>query len=280
MCDRKEKEKKIRDTAEILFRKRYEGMIEQDPMYPNFIKDNKEYGKNECQQEYGKFSDNFIGNIPRKRDIWFTEYLLNELEEIAKESNVELSTLINCYLLQMLERNKRTTEHTKARKVYVKNSLYEKSTYIQKSQTAEAFEEKIFDKKFINYKELSYKNIDWDEEIYIKNFLLNNGYTLEQLHQIEKEEKEIQGTFKSEEGKIMNPKILHMEMTFKEAPSLNFDYDVYLFIPARLGLHYILLNKSNALKSYQDIETFLISKMEGDKTIWDLYADYLADSLI
>jgi hypothetical protein len=61
---------------------------------------------------------------------------------------------------------------------------------------------------------------------------------------------------------------------------LNYDYNVYLFIPARLGLHYILLNKVETLRNYQDIETFLVNKSEGNKTIWDLYTDYLSNKLI
>lgn len=279
--NRKEKEKNIRDTAEILYRKRYEGVVDsQDLLYPHIMRED-EYYENEYQREYQKFSCNFIGaGVPRRKEIIFTPELLNELEELSEENNVELSTLINCYLLQMLERNKRTTEHTKARKVYIKNSLYPTSTYIDKGEMKEQFEENIFNKEFIKYKELSYKNLTWDEEIYIKNFLINRGYTLEQIHEIEKEEKEIQGTHMYEEGEIMRPKTLHMEMTFKEVPALNYDYDVYLFIPARLGLHYILLNKIETLKNYQDVETYLISKLKGDKKIWDLYADYLADSLI
>jgi hypothetical protein len=286
MCninDKKEKEKKIRDTAEALYRKRYEGILEehQDPIYPNFIDDVNFIGETKAQLDFGRFNANFIGaGVPRPREIFFTQELLKELDELSEENNVEISTLINCYLLQMLERNKRTTEHTKARKVYIKNSLYEKSTYIQKCETKEEFEGKVFDKHFIKNKEFSYKNIDWDEEIYIQSFLLNRGYTLDQIHQIEKEEKEIQGIHRYEEGEIMQPKTLHMEMTFKEVPALNYDYDVYLFIPARLGLHYILLSKVETLRSYQDIETFLISKSEGGKTIWDLYSDYLSSELI
>lgn len=280
MCNtnnRQEKEKNIRDTAEALYRKRYEGILEehQEPLYPHFLE------KTDGETEFSKFNANFIGaGMPRTREIIFTEELLNELNEIAEESNVELSTLINCYLLQMLERNKRTTEHTKARKVYIKNSLYPKCTYIDKGETQEEFEKNIFDKEFIKHRELSYKNIDWDEETYIQNFLLNRGYTLEQIHQIEKEEKEIQGIHRYEEGEIMQPKTIHMEMVVRECPALNMDYDVYLFIPARLGLHYILLNKVETFRTYEDVETFITSKLKGDLTIWDLYAKYLENSLI
>lgn len=286
MCNvnaKKEKERKIRETAEALYRKRYEGILEehQDPIYTNFIDDVDFIGETKAQMDFGRFNANFIGaGVPRSREIFFTQELLNELDVISEESNVEISTIINCYLLQMLERNKRTIEHTKARKVYIKNSLYSKSTYIDKGETLEQFEGNVFAKNFIKHKVFSYKNIDWDEEIYIQNFLLNRGYTLKQIYQIEKEEKEIQGVGRYEEGEIMQTKTLHMEMTFKEVPALKYDYDVYLFIPARLGLHYILLNKVETLKSYQDIETFLTCKLEGQKTIWDLYTDYLSNKLI
>lgn len=282
MCNinnKKEKETRIRETAETLYKKRYEGIVDvEEFMYPNFLKED-EYYENECQKEFGKFNSNFIGAMPRQREIWFTEYLLNELEELSEKSNVELSTLINCYLLQMLERNKRTTEHTKARKAYIKNHFYKASTYIQECETLETLEKNIFDKEFIKYKEISYKNISFDEEIYIKNFLLNKEYSLQQVQQLEKEEKEAFGTFKAEEGEVMHPIHIEFEMTFKIS-ALNFDYQNYIFVPTRLGLHYILLNKVDNLNNYQDIEAFLNSKLEGDKKIWDLYIDYLNNELV
>lgn len=278
---KEEKESRIRSTAEALYRKRYCGITEpQEMIYPHFMKDDTDY-ENEVQREHGNFSANFmIGGVPRRREIIFTEALLNELEEISEDSNVELSTLINCYLLQMLERNKRTIEHTKARRMYVKNTLYAPSTYVRECETLEEFETNIFDKDFIKYNTVSYKNSSLDEEIYIKNYLLNKGYSLEQVDHIEREEKEIQGTFLSEEGEVMNPKTIPMQMIVKECSALNFDYDVHLFIPARLGLHYILLNKVETLNNYSDIESFLKSKLKNGLTIWDLYAKYLEDSLI
>lgn len=282
MCNtnnRKEKEKNIRDTAETLFRRRYEGVVDDhDLLYPNFIKDDAHY-ENECQKEFWKFSSNFIGaGVPRERKIIFTQELLNELEELSEENNVELSTLINCYLLQMLERNKRTTEHTKARKVYVKNSLYSASEYIQKCEKFEVFEKNIFDKDFIKYGEISYKNINFDEEIYIKNFLLNKGYTLQQIQQLEEEEKEVFGTFKTEEGEVMNPIHINFDLTFEtesKKPVFDFDYHGYVFIPTRLGFHYICMNKSKKYNNYQDIESSLNSKLKGEEKIWDLYKRFL-----
>lgn len=278
MCninDKKEKERKIRETAETLYKKRYKGITESEEfLYPNFLEG---WGDN----EFGKFSANFMSaGVPRPREIFFTEDLLNELEELSEENNVEISTLINCYLLQMLERNKRTTEHTKARKAYIRNSLYKSSEYIQKCETIDEFEENVFDKEFINHKEISYKNADFDEEIYIKNFLLNNGYSLEQIQQMEKEEKEVFGTFKTKEGEVMNPINIEFEMKFKEVPALNYDYKTYVFIPTRLGLHYILLNKVETLNNYESIERFLNNQLEGVKKIWDLYIDYLNEELI
>ena len=277
MCninDKKQKEKRIRETAEALYEKRYQGIVEKESyMYPNFLK--------EEENEYGKFSATFIGGgIARPKEVFFTEDLLEELNDIAEESNVELSTLINCYLLQMLERNKRTTEHTKARNMYVKNTLFSISEYISDCEKLEEFKANIFDKEFIKHKEITYKNTRLDEEIYIKNFLLNKGYSLNQIEEIEKKEKEIQGTFMSPEGEVMKPITIDRTLGIEEIPSFSLECKIYKFIPIRLGLHYILLNKVDHLNNYEDIEIFFNSKLKGDKNIWGLYVDYYNKELI
>lgn len=272
MCNKKEKERNIRDTAERLYKLRYLGDTENiEYLYPRFLK--------EDESEFCNFGNNFImAGIPTKREIFFTKELLNELEKISDESNVEVSTLINCYLLQMLERNKRTIEHTKARKVYVKNTLYEQSEYIQDCENIDELEKNIFDEDFIQYKEISFKNGSYDESIYIKNVLLNNGYSLEQINEIEKEEKSKFGRFISEEGEEMKPIVIKFYLEF-EVKALNFEYTAHRFIPTRLGLHYILFKKKKEFNSYEKIEEFLNENLKGDKKIWDLYKEYLMEKL-
>lgn len=271
------KEKRVRDNAAKIFKKRYEGIIDYNPFYYRFMKNDDEY-ENEEQKEYDRFSWNFSGNIPIKEEIWFTEYILNELKDIAKENNVELSTQINAYLLRMLERDRPTQLHTKARKAYIENNLYPVSSYIQRGESLEKFKKNILKENFFNYKDISYKNNDIDEEIYIINFLLSKGYTLNQIKQIEKEEKEIFGTFQTEEGRVMNPIHIEYDIDFKEPKSkkiiLSQRIDHYIFIPTRLGFHYIIMNKSKNHNNYEEIEKFLNENLKGRK-IWEFYKEYL-----
>lgn len=271
-----EKETNIRETSERLYRKRYLGECEIDSyMYKSFIKDG--------ESEINKFINTFIcAGMPEKKEILFTRKLIEELQKVAKSNNVELSTLINCYLLQMLERNKETRVFTKARKVYIDNNLYERSEYIKRCESKERIRKNIFSDDFIKYGQISFSNTTKDEETYIKNFLLNKGYSVKEIKKIESEEKQTFGTVKTKEGRVMNPIEIVIDMcvinnkTGQIIDALNFKDTHYTFIPTRLGFHYMILNdKKLELNNYQDIENYLNRKLKGGKKVWDLYKEYL-----
>lgn len=272
------KEKNIRETSERLYRKRYLGECEIDSyVYESFI--------NEEDSDFNKFLNTFIcAGMPEKKEILFTSDLIKELQEIAKLNNTDLSTLINCYLLQMLERNKETRQFTKARKVYIENNLYEKSEYIKGCENKEQVKNNIFSDDFIKYGEISFINKHKDEEIYIINYLLNKGYSIEQIENIEKEEKQTFGTFKTKEGEVMNPItiVTNMCLVYKKTGKVmvpNFDVTYINFIPTRLGFHYIILNNNKmGLNGYYDIEKYLNKKLKGGKKIWDLYKEFLEEN--
>lgn len=288
MCNSKSKKKneyRIRSTAEKIFAKRYFGIIDDhtpiwnSPLNPTWSDD----------EEINKFRNNFSYSLPVSEKILFTDHLLEDLKECAKENNVELSLYINCLLLQMLERNQRTEEHTKGKRAYITNNLYTGSNFISNAETLEEFSKNVLDKEFIKYGEIKYKEKSFtkdefeqyckeheyvipiseeNERIYIINYLLNNGYSLDQIENIEKEEKE----YLNSNGYIS------IELYFK-CKDIKKTYEHRLFSSTRLGLHYILLETTN-LKNYDSIENFLNSKLEGDKKIWNLYQDYLNEKLI
>lgn len=271
-----EKESNIRETAERLYRKRYLGECEVDSyVYKSFIKDS--------DNEMNKFINTFIyAGLPEKKEIFFIKELIEELQEVAKSNNVELSTLINCYLLQMLERNKETKALTKGKKVYINNNLYEKSEYIKRCETKDQVRKNIFSDDFIKYEKISFSNTSKDEEIYIKNFLLNKGYSIEEIKSLEKEEKKIFGTFKTKEGEVMKPIKIVIDMcvmnnrTSQLLDAFNFKEDHYIFVSTRLGFHYMILNDEKlGLNNYQDIESYLNKQLKEGVKIWDLYKKYL-----
>lgn len=288
MCNSKninKNERDVRTTAEKIFSKRYFGIIDDfTPIWNSPL--NPQWSDNE---EINKFRNNFCYADPVSEEIMFTSYLLEELKECAKEKNVELSLYINYQLLKMLERDKRTSEHTKGKRAYIKNNLYTGSNFISHAETLEEFSKSIFDKEFIKYGEIKYKEKSFtkdefeqyckeheyvipiqeeNERIYIINYLLNNGYSLEQIENIEKEEKE----YLNLNGYIS------IELYFK-CKDIKKTYEHRLFSSTRLGLHYILLETTN-LKNYDSIENFLNSKLQGDKKVWNLYQDYLNEKLI
>jgi hypothetical protein len=286
MCNSKNKKKneyRIRSTAEKIFAKRYFGIIDDhtpmwnSPLNPTWSDD----------EEINKFRNNFSYSLPVSEKILFTDHLLEDLKECAKENNVELSLYINCLLLQMLERNQRTEEHTKGKRAYITNNLYIGSNFSSYAETLEEFSKNILDKDFIKYGEIKYKEKSFNkdemeqyfkdheyvipiheenERIYIINYLLNNGYSLEQIENIEKEENE----YLNSNGHIS------VELYLKDIDHI---FEKRLSISTRLGLHYILLETTN-LKTYDSIENFLNSKLEGDKKVWNLYQDYLNEKLI
>lgn len=260
------KEKNIREIAEKLYVKRYFGEDDYLPMWNSSL--NPKWSED---KEENDFINNFGYQHPIKENIMFNPFVLDELKEIANEKNVNISILINCYILQMLERDRRTVKHTKGKKVYIKNNLYCRSFFICQAETRDEFIKNVFDNNFIKYGQIEYDNEEielvheMNERIYIINYLLNVGYSMEQINNIEREEKEY----------LKDNSIF---ITFK-VDEIDKSYDVPIHISTRLGLHYILFNTTN-LSNYERIEIFLNNKLKGDKKIWDLYQDYLNQKLI
>ncbi len=286
MSNRKNKKNKdVKTTAERIYAKRYFGIMEDfSPIWNSSL--NPKWSDN---TEINDFRNNFGYCLPIKENILFSPYLLDELKEVAYEKDVNLSILINCYLLQMLERDRRTEAHTKGKRSYIKNNLYTISNFISHAETLEEFSNNILNKNFIKYGEIQYKEKlidnekallkhleknngqvklihDVNERIYIINYLLNNGYSMKQIEDIEKEEEEY----------IKSHGYITTNLTIE---GINKSYEAQITISTRLGLHYILLATTN-LNDYKSIEGFLNSKLQGDKKVWDLYQDYLDQKLI
>lgn len=117
-----------------------------------------------------------------------------------------------------------------------------------------------------------------DERIYIYNFLLNKGYTLEQIEGIEKEEMEIFGTMHTKSNSY-KPIDIETEILLPGGKVLD-AFTSWIWNSTRLGLHYILLNKSNKLNSYDEIEDIIVKKTDNKIRVWDLYIDYHNKKLI
>lgn len=134
MCDLKNKEENLRGNVENLYKKRYLGnVIDSEPTYKLF--------GDTYENEYQEVSNNLIvAGIPKKREVFMPNDILEELEGIALENNVGFSILVINMLLKQLERDRRTTEHTKARKAYIKRVLYEGSDFIKHGESLEQVE--------------------------------------------------------------------------------------------------------------------------------------------
>lgn len=230
-------------------------------------------------EEYNYFKNFTMAGDPLNKEILIAEKLLKELEEEAIKKDVGLSTLISVYLLEMLERNKPTRifgkGKTKGKSIYISNNLYENSNFIKYVESKEKVEENIFSNRKLE-EALTYENRAFDEYIYIQNYLINKGYSEEQIQELQKEELEKCGTFESDGIKMMKPYKVDMEHYFeykgKKIEALSFDYSVIVYIPARLGFHYVLMQKKDSPKTYEGIEE-LINK--GGYKVWDLYAKFL-----
>lgn len=274
-----EKEKRIRDKAEKLYAKRYWGEKNYKPTYSLVLSD-------ELPEEL-KFMANFHLEDIKEKNILFPGKLFDELEKSANEKNVEVSTLISFYLLQMLERDKQTRDTNgegkrTLKKAYIKNRVYDYSQYIKTCETREQFSKNIDNNNFIKYKEFSFKDRFFDEEIYIKNFLLNFGYSIEQIEQLENEEKEIFGLRRVDNNnEMMKSNIIYIKTT-QQFNNKKFDMDIPIAIriPVRLGFHYLILNRAKGLEQYEldnfnDIEDLLNKKLSRGIKIWELYKEYL-----
>lgn len=111
--------------------------------------------------------------------------LLAELEDIVEKEGTDLSLYIEKIILQMLERNRKTYSHTRGRMQYIK-TMIEMCGY-------EDHEKEIIrnmkNKDFIKYGSFSYASKFNDMDTYRINYLLNNGYTLEQAEKVSEESK-------------------------------------------------------------------------------------------
>jgi len=261
---------KFRKRGKELAFKRYAGMIiEHDEDFIPYY---------ERKYELANYMQNFItAGQPIQKEIFIAENLLEELEEEAKRKDVDLSSLITTYLLEQLERNKPTRVfakgRTKGKVTYILNSVYESSNFIRYVESKEEFEENIFSNRELE-EVLTYENEIIDEYKYIENYLINKGYTQEQIEEIKKEEIEKFGACKLNGITLMNMYPVEMEryLEIQGKEIASFDFKVFLYIPARLGFHYVLMNKKDSPKTYEGIEE-LINK--GGYKVWDLYAKFL-----
>lgn len=275
MCNSKSKEDTLRANVERLYKKRYLGsLIEEEPTYKLF----GDTYINEFQEVLNNLA---IAGTPAKREVFMPEDILEELDEIASENNVSLSILIINMLLKQLERDRRTTEHTKARKAYIKRVLYDGSDFIKYGEDLEQVEKNINDLSFMKYRydELTFIENHEDERIYIYNFLINKGYTLEQIQGIETEEMEIFGTMHTKRVGDYKPLEIKTDMVLPNGKVFT-TLTSWVWNSTRLGLHYIILNKSTKFNSYEEIETLISKKTSDNKKVWDLYADYYNKNLI
>lgn len=238
------------------------------------------YSKREY--EYSNYSTNFImAGTPVKKEILIAENLLKELEEEALRKDVDLSSLITIYLLEQLERNKPTRlfakGKTKGKLTYILNNLYENSNFIQYAESKEEFEENIFSNREIE-EVLTYETTIFDEYIYIEKYLMNKGYSKEQIEELQKEEWQKFGRTKNNGVYMVKPYSLDSEQSWgiNGREVLNFKRMIPVFVSVRLGFHYMLMKKPNTPKTYQEIEA-LINK--GGNKVWDSYVRFLEEEI-
>lgn len=250
--------------------KRYAGMIIE------YKEDLIPY--DERKYEVSNYMKNFVmAGQPIQKEILIAEELLKELEEEAIKKDVDLSSLITTYLLEQLERNKPTRicakGKTKGKLAYVLNSLYGTSNFIQYVESKEEFEKNIFSNRELE-ESLTYEHTMIDECRYIEDYLINKGYSNEQIEDIKKEELEKFGTYEVDGVSILRMYPVEMEhyLEIQGKEVASFDFKVLVYVPARLGFHYVLMNKKNSPKTYEGIEE-LINK--GGYKVWDLYAKFL-----
>lgn len=227
--------------------------------------------------------DNYMTNFlmagsPQQKEIVIAEKLLNELEEIAVKKDVDLSTLISVYLLEMLERNYPTrvcaTGKTKGKANYIINNLYEGSNFIQYADSKEDFKESIFSNRELE-KSLSYESTIFDEYIYIERYLMSKNYTKYQIEEIQKEEWEEFGVIKNGGIDMVKPYSINLEYKF-DVESLNFTALHAVYVSVRLGLHYLYMKKLKGTSTYEEIEETINQKLKGGEKAWDFYKRFLS----
>lgn len=170
---------------------------------------------------YGIRTNNYDGVIeeewadsPREEiKIDLSYELYNELSAIADEKGISIDLIIENYLLIGLERNSETKSN-KLTRTYLKNiceGLFTlKSTQEQlESETNEDRLKRSFEQQEEFFKEieknvkrkgfliepLTYKDVHIDCDIYMKSYLVDKGYTKENIAEIEELGKKIKGEF-------------------------------------------------------------------------------------
>lgn len=226
----------------------------------------------------GNYMSNFLmAGSPMQKEIFIAEKLLNELEEIAAKKEVDLSTLISVYMLEMLERNYPTrvcaTGKTKGKANYILNNLYEGSNFIQYSESKEEFKENIFSNRELE-KLLSYESTIFDEYTYIEKYLMSKSYSRKQIEEIQKEEWEEFGVTQNGGIDMVKPYVITLEYKL-DVEALNFTALHAVYVSVRLGLHYLYMKRSKGTNTYEEIEETINKKLKGEEKPWDFYKRFL-----
>ena len=160
----------VLNTIQNLWLKRYRGINEE---YEQVLDEGEE-----------------IWDEPRETiEINLNCELLDEINELSIENNVEISFYIEKMLLQMLERNKET-RGKKVIKKYIKTML--SGTDLEEHEE-EVIENIIKNKKFMKFGKITYRDKVGDLDTYRINYLLNNGYMLNEINEIKEADEEYQG---------------------------------------------------------------------------------------
>lgn len=146
----------------------------------------------------GMIEEDWLDNEKKTFKISLSKELYKELQEIAKENATDIDYIVERALLKNLERERRTTTK-KANKIYIKSLaelLIENETI--EGELTKKQEEKFFKEIENNIKRkgflvepLTYRDLLNDCDIYEKSYLLDNGYTKENIEEIELLEKEL-----------------------------------------------------------------------------------------
>lgn len=154
------------DTIENLWLKRYKG-IDID-VYEQVLNEDEEWA-----------------DTPRENlTIDLNLDLVAELEHMSEKEGTDISLLIEKMLLQMLERNRETRMSTKGKITYIKTMVYGSEC----EDHAEEVLKNLKSDDFMKIDKISYKNKLRDIKMYMANYLINNGYSLEQIEEISDKE--------------------------------------------------------------------------------------------
>lgn len=168
---------KVFDEIEEIWSKRYYGL-------------DKDYE--------GMREEDWLDNPKKNFKISLSKELYKELQGIAEENGTNINYIVERDLLRSLERYRRTTTE-KANKIYIKTlvkllseykTIKEEFTPKQKEKLFKEIENNIKRKGFL-IEPITYKDLSEDCNIYEKSYLLDNGYTKENIEEIELLENEL-----------------------------------------------------------------------------------------